>query len=214
MSENTDPSRSTAVRAGSTIVAVILASAIVAVLLTRCNQVSTVEPRPTISSAAEATTSQPTLESSTPSASTEAAPSVSRAAVIGAPVTIRKPYTGQTMGTITVNSATPTVKNPSTFSTAPAKNGTFWVINVTYQGDSTLAGDNAWNANPLNWTISDTAGYHYETSLVGVDKGLDGYVRTPGQKVSGNIVFDAPKTGVTLSYGMGLGGEDLTLTLG
>jgi hypothetical protein len=112
--------------------------------------------------------------------------------VIGKPITITQ-Y-DQQIGTIAVTSIKQV--KPSNQFIAEAKHGAYWVVNVTYQATAKGMAPLSWD-----WKVKDGQGQEFDETCCIVDEpNLPSGELHVGEKATGTISFDAPKSGAHLIY--------------
>jgi hypothetical protein len=91
----------------------------------------------------------------------------------------------------------------------PPKNGNYVLIDMSY-----LCTSGTWDYNPYDWNVRYASGRTYDSSGAYSsgydDQALHSATLGKGAKARGTLIFDAPKTGLTLEYDAGFGSAPTT----
>ena len=91
----------------------------------------------------------------------------------------------------------------------PPKNGNYVLIDVSYTCTT-----GTWQYNPFDWKLRDGSGRTYDSSGASSsgydDAALQSGTVSKSAKARGILIFDAPKTALTLEYAPGFGGAPAT----
>jgi uncharacterized protein DUF4352 len=139
----------------------------------------------------------PTTPAAPAPAPTQDKPSGPMTIEIGKPLTITK--NGKDAGTVAVTKVeTMTGKqakaiNP--FNDDP-EHGIYWIVTLSYQATADGFSPGSWD-----WKVKDDQGQEYESAFIVTKKpDLPSGELHAGEKATGTIIYDAPKTGAHLIY--------------
>jgi outer membrane lipoprotein-sorting protein len=109
---------------------------------------------------------------------------------------------------VTVVSADLNAKSGNEFITAKAGNR-FVAVQVLYEN----TGTDAYNYNPFDWKLTDSAGFSYDSSFGGIGPELNAGTIQPGEKARGYITYEVPTTAAGLQLRLTSGGDTATVAL-
>jgi hypothetical protein len=106
----------------------------------------------------------------------------------------RSPQYDKQLGTVAVTSIKQV--KPANSYMSEAKHGAYWVVNVTYQATAKGMSPLSWD-----WKVKDDQGQEFDETCCIVDApSLPSGELHVGEKATGTITFDAPKSGAELIY--------------